>query len=242
MLRDRAGLAQAHTGAKWPRPECASQGNSRAAGPTRWPLTPRRSLPRLSRWSQVLLPELSRDNQASGGLGRLRRAAWGSGARLRTGGGGWTRERPPLRPAPGSPSLAEHAVLFPGAVQSRGGAGEAGGIPEGIPPPPPPLAPHTHVSAGPARIPPSAQRSRVRTGSSAVRSARQRSAVPGGSPLLRPARRRPRAPDPGAACRQRRGQAAPPLRARVSGGRSGLLGLQQEGSEAGWAGLPWGRA
>ena len=40
------------------------------------------------------------------------------------------------------------------------GAGEAGVIPEGIPPPPPPTArrPHTHVNAGPARIPPAAQR------------------------------------------------------------------------------------
>lgn len=101
-------------------------------------------------------PALSREAQSSGGPGRRREArARGRGSALRAGAG--RREATHPR-ALGSPSFHTRGAPSPALLPSVG-AGEEGGIPEGIPPPPPASwRPRTHVSAGPARIPPAALR------------------------------------------------------------------------------------
>lgn len=145
-----------------------------------------------------------------------------------------TQDPPPCLPAP-CPS--SRAAAEPGL-----GAGEAGGIPEGIPPPPPAAPrPRTHVSAGPAGIPPAAQR---------VPASRRCLRCPVPAPARRHPWRVPAAParrfaglrhlHPGAARRPRHGQAAPASPGAGEWGhrgsaRPGALGSRRAGSEAGLA-------
>lgn len=95
------------------------------------------------------------------GMLRSRRAeeaagGWGSEARLCAGGGGRTPESRPPRPPQDPPPSARGALSRAAAESGRWGGG---GIPEGIPSPPPAAwRPGTHVSARPAPIPPAAQR------------------------------------------------------------------------------------
>lgn len=166
-LREGEGLARAHTAAQAHSP----QGEQRAEKPTRgscghwasrthaFPGPPPRMRTRADSrgaGSQSGLSGMSR----SPGLGGAGGAAGGGGseARLCAGGGGRTRESHPPRPPQDPPPSADTRCAL-SALQRSPGAGEAGGIPEGIPSPPPAARrPGTHVSARPARIPPAAQR------------------------------------------------------------------------------------
>lgn len=232
-LREGEGLAQGHRAVEWPRPEGAPAGRrgqrSHLPGRCHWDTRAapspglRRGRWRGSRSARACSLRSARDAEASEGSGDGL-GGGGAEARLRAGGGGWMPERP-LTPAhPNSPPFPNTRSPFSRAAAEPGlGAGEAGGIAEGIPPPPPAARrPHTHVSAGLARIPPAAQR---------VPAPRRCLHRPVPTPALHRPWRVPAAPagrfaglrllHPGAARRPRRWQAAP---AAPNAGEWGLRG------------------